>query len=82
LNGGASHVAAFGERRRRNRYDRTGDPAIDIGDVGTRIGVDPRHDRAIHRGVGDVDVVEVAAANRIRRAIDFARTQWEPGDAR
>jgi hypothetical protein len=40
---------------------------VDIGDGG-----------GIHRGVADIHLIHVAAADLVRRHVDFARTQWEP----
>jgi len=85
----AYHIAPNGLSGDEVLTGSGGDPAGDalvyigyIGDVfvdhgGVVVVVDHR---LIHGGVRNVHVVNVGAADVIRRHVDFARSQWEPSD--
>src|SRR6266478_2537974 len=85
------HHVVSDRLRRREILLRRGSYAIrrglvyvpDVGDVfvdddGVVVIV---HHRGVHRGVGDVHVVDVGAAHAIRGHVDFTRRKREPGHA-
>ena len=67
---------------RRYGDDSTRHLPVGIDDIGhVRIVVIVVDHGRVDDGVAAIDILEVTAAHSIRRPIDFARPEWEPGNA-
>ena len=79
---GAGYGLRLHECSRRNRDNGTRHLPVGIDDVGhVRVVVIVVDDGGVDHCVAAVDVLEIAAAYRVRRPIDIARPEREPRDA-
>src|SRR5579859_1446736 len=82
------HGTRIHKRLMRDHRHAIGDMLVHVRDVVDRrvaihdhCVIDVRDSRDIHRGVGDVHVVHVRAADMVSRNINFSRSQREPSHA-